>query len=135
MNFNKTHYLEFRTKNRSNSNTQINYDQKSITNATEFKFLGLVIDETLSWKQHIEQVISKMSSACYTLRNMKHIVSLDTITVIYSTHIYSIMSCGLIFWGGSSYANKVFILQKKVIRIMMTTRPRDSCRDFLRIWK
>jgi hypothetical protein len=129
LNFNKTHYLEFRTKNHYNVNTQINYDRESINNAREIRFLGLIIDETLSWKQHIEQVISKMSSACYALRNIKHIVSLDTITVIYSAHIYSIMSCGLTFWGGSSYANKVFILQKKVIRIMMTARPRDSCRE------
>jgi hypothetical protein len=129
LNFNETHYLEFRTKNHYNVNTQINCDQKNITNATEIKFLGLIINETLSWKQHIEQVISKMSSACYALRNIKHIVSLDTIKVIYSAHIHSIMSYGIIFWGGSSYGNKVFILQKKAIRIMTNTRPRDSCRE------
>jgi hypothetical protein len=69
-----------------------------------------------------------MSSACYALRNIKHVISLDAIKVIYSTHIHSLMSCGIIFWGGSSYANKVFILQKKGIRIMTNTRPRDSFR-------
>jgi hypothetical protein len=40
----------------------------------------------------------------------------------------SIISYGIIFWGGSSYANKVFILQKKIIRIITNIRPRDSCR-------
>jgi hypothetical protein len=49
LNFNKTQYLEFRTKNYYNLNTQINYDQKCIINATEIKFLGLIIDDTLSW--------------------------------------------------------------------------------------
>jgi len=57
--FNKTQYLEFRTKNYYNVSTQIKYDQECITNATEIKFLGLTIDDTLSWKQHIEQVINK----------------------------------------------------------------------------
>jgi hypothetical protein len=33
------------------------------------------------------------------------------------------------FGGSSSYTNKVFIIQKKVIRIIMNTRPRDSCRE------
>jgi hypothetical protein len=50
LNFNKTQYLEFRTKNYYNATTQINYNQKSITNVMETKFLGLTIDDTLSWK-------------------------------------------------------------------------------------
>jgi hypothetical protein len=48
--------------------TKIGYDEKSITNATETKFLGLVIGDTLSWKQDTEQVVSKLSSACHVLR-------------------------------------------------------------------
>jgi hypothetical protein len=39
LNFNKTQYLEFRTKNYHNVNTQIKYDQECITNATKIKFL------------------------------------------------------------------------------------------------
>jgi len=82
LNFNKTQYLEFRTKNYYNVNTQIKYDQECITNTSEIKFLGLIIDCTLSWKQHIEQVLNKMCTACYALRNIKHIVTIDTLRVI-----------------------------------------------------
>ena len=59
LNLNKSQYLEFRTKNYYNVNTQIKYDQECITNASEIKFLGLTIDDTLSWKQHIEQYSTK----------------------------------------------------------------------------
>jgi len=69
-----------------------------------------------------------MCSACYALRNIKHIIPVDTLRVIYFAHIHSIISYGIIFWG-SSYANKVFILQKKIIRIITNTRPRDSCKE------
>ena len=96
---------------------------------SEIKFLGLTIDDTLSWKQHIEQVLNKMCTACYALRNIKHIVTIDMLRVIYFTHIHSIISYGIIFWGSSSYANKVFIRQKKIIGIITNTRPRDSCRE------
>jgi hypothetical protein len=132
LNFNKTQYLEFRTKNYYNVNTQINYDEKSITTASEIKFLGLNIDNTLSWKHHIEQVICKISTVCCVLRNIKHTVSLDTLKVIYFAHIHSIISYGIILWGSFCYANKVFILQKKIIRIIMNTRPRDSCREIFK---
>jgi hypothetical protein len=50
LNFNKTQYLEFRCKNGYNIATQIGYDQKIISNTAETKFLGLIIDNTLTWK-------------------------------------------------------------------------------------
>ena len=125
---NKTQYLEFRTKIYYNVNTQIKYDQECITIATEIKFLGLTIDDTLSWKQHTEQVLNKMCTACYALRNIKHIVPIDMLRVINFAHIHSVISYGMIFWG-SSYANKVFILQKKIITLITNTRLRNSCRE------
>ena len=50
LNLNRTQYMEFRIKNYYNVNIQIKYDQKVITNTTEIKFLGLIINDTLSWK-------------------------------------------------------------------------------------
>jgi heterodisulfide reductase subunit A-like polyferredoxin len=37
-------------------------------------------------------------------------------------YVHSIMGYGIIFWGESSGVNKVFILQKKVIRIITNSR-------------
>ena len=45
---NKTQYLEFRTKNYYNVNTQIKYGQECIASASEIKFLGLTVDDTFS---------------------------------------------------------------------------------------
>jgi hypothetical protein len=56
MNFNKTHYVEFRTKNYYQVETTAKYQHKGISNATGTIFVGLIIDETLSWNQHIDQI-------------------------------------------------------------------------------
>jgi hypothetical protein len=56
-------------------------------------------------------------------------VSLGTLKLIYSAHVQSIMNY---FWASSSYANKVFILQKKIIRIIMNIKTRESCRDIFK---
>jgi len=53
-------------------------------------------------------------------------VPLDTLRIRYFAHIHSSISYGTIFWGSSSYANKVFILQKKIIT---NAKSRDSCRE------
>jgi hypothetical protein len=68
-----------------------------------------------------------MSSACYALRNIKYLVSFETLRQIYYAHVHSIVSYGIIFWGGSCNARKVFILQKKILRIIRNTKPRDPC--------
>jgi len=69
-----------------------------------------------------------MCSACYALRNVKHIVPENTLRIIYFAHIHAIISYGIIFSGSSYHANKVFTLQKKIIRTITNTEPRDSCR-------
>jgi hypothetical protein len=132
LNVSKTQYIEFKTKKYFNIHTQINYEQKYLTNSTETKFLGLIIDDTLSWKQHTEQLASKLSSACYAWRNIRHMVSLDILRMIYFAHIHSIVSYGIIFWGNSYYSNKIFILQKKIIRIITNTKSRNSCRELFK---
>jgi len=43
------------------------------------------------------------------------------------------MTYGLLFWENSSHNIHVFRLQKKIIRIMMGARSRESCREFFTI--
>ena len=49
--------------------------------------------------------------------------------IIYFAHVQSIISYGIIFWGSSPGASKIFRLQKKTLRIIYNMRPRDSCRE------
>jgi len=42
------------------------------------------------------------------------------------------MTYGIIFWGTSTHSINVFRLQKRVIRIITNTRPRDSCRPLFK---
>jgi len=99
LNFDKTHYVEFRTKNYYQVEITARYEHKDISISTKTKFLGLIIDETLSWNQHIDQIATKLSSACYALRNLKHIVPQTTLRTIYYAHIHSISSYSILFWG------------------------------------
>jgi hypothetical protein len=48
LNFSKTQYLVFQSTNFCNIATHINYDQTSISNVSETKFLGSIIDDMLS---------------------------------------------------------------------------------------
>jgi hypothetical protein len=82
------------------------------------KFLGLQIDNHLNWKNHIGQMIPKLSGACYDVRLMGHISNINTHKSIYYAYFHSIIKCEIIFWGNSSNSGNIFILQKKIVLIM-----------------
>jgi hypothetical protein len=42
------------------------------------------------------------------------------------------MTYGFIFWGNPYHSNTVFKLQKRIVRIMVVIRNRDSCREYFR---
>ena len=66
--------------------------------------------------------------SCYALNYVKYTLPIDILKLIYFANIQSIMSYGIIFWGASTTASKVFILQKKTLRIICNIKLRDSCR-------
>ena len=53
----------------------INYFNKTTASVTHTKFLGLVIFDTLTWDNHMGQLISRLNSACYTVTAVKAMLS------------------------------------------------------------
>ena len=124
----KTYFLQFHNKNPNNTDAPIILDSKFVTKANHIKFLGLTINDSLTWKTHIDVILPKLSSAWFALRSVKPYVSQQTLKAIYYAYFHAIMSYGVIFWGQSPDSSKVFLLQKRVIRTMMGCGRRDSCR-------
>jgi hypothetical protein len=57
--------MQFVTKNNSLIDFNITHGNKKIANICNTKFLGLTLDNTLSWKTHIDSIIPKLSSASF----------------------------------------------------------------------
>jgi hypothetical protein len=102
LNFNKFQYVEVHYMNYYSITSKIVYDQKNSPNVTETKFLGPIIDHTLTWKEHIDHVINTIFRSYCALRNIKHFVASDILRLIYFAHIHCILSCGII-WGGGGW--------------------------------
>ena len=102
LNLNKTHYMQFVSKSNYAVNMNVNYKNNLIKNVCHTNFMGLTLDSTLSWKSLIDQLISKLNSACYLIRSLKSLTPLETLRILYYTSIHSIVSYGIIFWGNYS---------------------------------
>jgi hypothetical protein len=81
--YEKTNFLQFRTKNSCSLDINLSFDNKTIENKIQTKFLGIILDSTLKWSEHIESITPKLNAACYALRKLKHIVSQQTLLMVY----------------------------------------------------
>jgi hypothetical protein len=59
--------IKFTTFNVPQCPLSIGYNDKYREDTAQTKFLGLQIDNHLNWKNHIDQLIPKLSGACYAV--------------------------------------------------------------------
>lgn len=121
LNIKKTNYILFRTKNKIIKEIpDIKINGHTLDQVKKTKFLGVIINETLTWKDHIDyikQKVAKSSGIIYRLsRTMPHNVLIS----LYNTLIHPYLEYCNIIWSldRSSALNDLFICQKKVIRII-----------------
>jgi small-conductance mechanosensitive channel len=132
INYSKTVLINFSAHGINEHQPKFILDGNSIQETENGKFLGIWVDSKLTWKKHIDTLLKKLSSYTYMMRRLSKITSSVTLKVMYHAHINSLIKYGLIFWGKSSFARKVFLVQKKIVRIMSSSRFNASCKPLFR---
>ena len=93
------------------------------------KFLGWQINNNINLKNHTEEIIAKLSTACYSIRSVVHINNINTLKSNYFVYSHSVIKYGIILSGNSFNNGKIFTLQKKIARLVVGVQPRTSCRN------
>jgi len=75
--------MQFITKNKFLNKINIERDNKIILQTNCVKFLGITVDNTLSWKQHIDTITPKLNKACYVIRRLKWYLSNNALKMVY----------------------------------------------------
>lgn len=132
LNYDKTHFLQFLTTHKNEMQQQIVISNLKITNINSTRFLGLKIDNTLTWREHVTELIPKLNKACYVIRTLVFLRSSEILRMVYFSCFHSVMSYGIIFWGNSHSSINVFKIQKRIIRIMTKSSKRDTCRPLFK---
>ena len=85
LNVKKTHFMIFKAKNKKmNHNINIKIGNEIIERVNKTNFLGLIIDDDLSWRHHIIKVTSKISKLCGIMARARHYLPIRTLyTLLY----------------------------------------------------
>ena len=121
LNVDKTHYIVFTSrKNNVLRNQDIIINGCKINEVVVTKFLGVLIDNNLTWKYHIDHLCSKVSKNIGILRKLRGKLDTDTMTTLYYSFIYPYCHYCIHVWGSTydKYLNKVLLLQKRAVRII-----------------
>ena len=119
-NTSKTHYMLIspnREINALNQNT-IKIASDDIERKDCCKFLGIMIDDKLTWSKHIDYIHSKLSRSLYAINRSRYLVPPKYLKKLYDSLVHPYLSYGIALWGGTckSYLNKICISQKKALR-------------------
>jgi hypothetical protein len=92
------------------------------------RFLGLQLDKQITWRNRLHFLLNKLSKACFVLRRLRNVLDIDALNLVYVAYFQSVVKYGIVFWGNSYNLNKVFLLQKRIIRLMLGLSCRSSCK-------
>ena len=97
------------------------------------KFVGVNIDENLSWNTHINKVKSKISLASLHIYKLKNIFPTKTLVNLYNGLFRPHIEFGLLAWGGVQPSKlKGFInCQKNVYEISTNAKIDYNCKLFM----
>ena len=112
-------YKELKT----NQDINIFYGDSILKQQRHFKYLGVVVDESLSWNNHVSYVASRVYPKLKLLGRISSFLSPEILLKIYKTTNLPIWNYGCIVWGFCSKKNSDFLerLQNKAMQIILRT--------------
>ncbi|XP_065645688.1 uncharacterized protein LOC136076146 [Hydra vulgaris] len=91
-----------------------------IKRESNVNFLGIILDENISWKSHIKSIENKISKNISVLYRVKPFLNIKSLKIIYFSFIHSYLSYCNIAWGSSNYGKlkKIYSKQKIACKII-----------------
>lgn len=91
-----------------------------IEKCSQFNFLGITLDETLSWRPHVTSIGNKISRTIGTLKKLSNMLPMETLLTIYNSLILPSTYYGALAWG--FHPDRIFKLQKKAVRVITKSK-------------
>ena len=107
------------------ANFQLRLDSQHVPLVKETKFLGVYIDNKLSWHYHINYIIDKLNNNRRLLQLGRNLLNRTCKHNVYYSHLHSHMVYGVTVWGSmanESQLNSIHKIQDQCIQIIRNTK-------------
>ena len=116
LNANKTKMMIFhhRQRNISEIKLKLSINNTNIEQLKQFNFLGLMLDECMTWNPHIQKISGKISVVNGILSRLKKFLPCGILKMIYNALIQPHLNYGILLWGKNT--KRIHKLQKWAVR-------------------
>ena len=127
MNSSKSKYMVFSRSPDSIQAEPVKINNIAICKVNSAKFLGVIIDDQLTWTPHIASVSNVISRNTGVLSKLRSFLPSTTLYTLYNTLILPYLNYCSIVWARTSTnkLNSMIKAQKRAIRICTGSNPRD----------
>lgn len=128
----KSKFINISKNNRQNSQiSPPKYKNIEIEEVEEIKYLGLIIDKHLTWKQHISHIITKIVPCIGILRKLSYFIPKNVLFLIYYSLIHSQIQYLCCIWGNANKTNlnPIQVLQNRALKFIHGLPIRHSTFD------
>ena len=117
INYDKSKFIIF-SYGKKYSLDKIKFGSNFISSTDNTKFLGIIVDNHLNFKAHVNSICNKTSKVTGLLFRLNNILPIDSLKMLYNTLFIPHLMYGIEIWYGIIQLNdeRVFKLQKKSIR-------------------
>ena len=127
LNTTKSHYLLINPP--KNCSLTIKLGRTQLKSRSSTKLLGYMVNDTLSWTDHVSYLSNKISSNLRLFYNIRHFMNFSTSKLYYYNYIHSYLIYGVHLYYPLSptlRTNPLFILQKKALRLICRSNSNRS---------
>jgi hypothetical protein len=123
LNLNKTNYILFSSHRKPipHQTGTVLIDNILIPQVKSVKFLGVYVDQHMTWTDHIHQISLKVAKNIGILSRLAYLLPTKVLLTLYYSLIYPYLSYCNMIWASnySSRLDRIKILQKRIVRIIM----------------
>ena len=138
LNVKKTKFMCFDKSRSTSSNFDISILNEKLKQVKSQKFLGVIFDDKLIWKDHINMIISRLNSCLGASRRARPYLNKASLMTIYHSLMQSHVNYCLTTWGAWEPRGNKVILQRlqaacnNFFRLIYNLDREDSVRSILK---
>ena len=119
INVKKSNYIIFKTsQNRQKLDLDFSINDTKIDRVTETLFLGVIIDECLTWKPHVQNFTRKISKSLGIIYKSSFCLKKNSLCTLYYSLVYPYLYYCACVWGLTYHSNlkRLVTFQKRAVR-------------------
>ena len=134
LNIDKTNFVIFHPYNKPvKQKITLKLHKNAISEKESVKYLGIMIDSTLTWQTHIDKISKKNSRAIGLLYKLRPFINIKIMKTLYYSFVYPHLLYAIEVWGSAdiTHLNSLITLQKRVVRMITFSDIRQIDYSFL----